>query len=94
VLTDVAADQFLTVVEPSSGAEEWARTASCRASTTVIHGALFLPQTFLPAHAALIDMAGRKATDLHMGMNDVSGLGSGVYFVRSTAGVHRIVLAR
>jgi len=47
------------------------------------------------ARPALLDLTGRKALDLHPGMNDVSRLVPGVYFVRAAGDrPFRVVLAR
>jgi YVTN family beta-propeller protein len=52
---------------------------------TIIRGVLALAGDLRPGtadRAALLDIAGRKVSDLKPGPNDVSGLAPGVYFVR------------
>jgi DNA-binding beta-propeller fold protein YncE len=51
---------------------------------TIIRGVLFLPGASSPKPQApsLMDATGRKVLDLHSGVNDVSRLAPGVYFVR------------
>ena len=54
-------------------------------STTVIRGVLKMPLASSVKHSAssaLFDISGRKILDLHQGLNDVSRLAHGVYFVR------------
>jgi hypothetical protein len=53
-----------------------------RPTTTIVSSVLRLPVQPLPVHPILFDMTGRRVTDLHPGANDVSGLATGVYFVR------------
>jgi hypothetical protein len=53
---------------------------------TVIRGVLLLPPALLTVSSSLLSVDGRKVMDLHPGANDVSGLGSGVYFCRLQAG--------
>lgn len=95
LLTDVAADQFLTIVEPGSGVEERAtRDASRFTRATVVRGVLFLPPSSFSLYTSLFAMTGRAVMTLHPGANDVSNLSPGVYIVRSAAGVAKVVLAR
>jgi hypothetical protein len=57
-----------------------------RQSATVVHGVLWLPpaSSFRPqASSCLLDVTGRKVLDLKPGVNDVSRLSPGVYFVWS-----------
>lgn len=71
---------------------------------TLVRGVLYLPEDsrLKPrATGRLLDATGRCAAELHPGMNDVSRLGAGVYFVhlaygakRGTSSVSRVVLAR
>jgi hypothetical protein len=75
---------------------------------TVVRGTLELPQATSPKPQAtswLLDAAGRRVAELHVGQNDVSRLSPGVYFVRSAVGgersavggrgeVHKVIIAR
>ena len=53
---------------------------------TIVRGVLFLdgdcPRTGTVPRTVLLDVSGRKVMGLKAGMNDVSRLASGVYFVR------------
>ncbi|HTW92770.1 MAG TPA: hypothetical protein VMH22_13850 [bacterium] len=69
---------------------------------SIVRNVLFLPQASdhkLQA-AALLDVAGRRVAELHIGANDVSRLAPGVYFVgdegvgHERAGVRRVVVVR
>ena len=61
---------------------------------TFVRGVLRLegdcPRTGTVPKTALLDATGRKVLGLRPGMNDVSGLAPGVYFVRSVSGVERM----
>jgi len=52
----------------------------------IIRGVLYLPSSTSPSTNSLLDAAGRKALDLRPGVNDVSRLAPGVYFVREQPG--------
>jgi hypothetical protein len=49
---------------------------------TILRGCLRLPTQQTPAQYSLLSVDGRKVMQLHPGPNDVSGMRSGVYFVR------------
>ena len=51
---------------------------------TVIRGVLLLPPSLLSPPSSLFSLDGRKVMDLSPGVNDVSRLSPGVYFVRET----------
>jgi hypothetical protein len=79
VLADVAADQFLVVAEPQTGAEERPDAGQRRATTCKS------PARGLKAGVVAFDVMGRK----------VAVLGSGVYFVRGPeARAGKIVVQR
>jgi hypothetical protein len=77
---------------------------------TIVRGVLVLPElgtrSELPernsvmSRASLLDISGRKVTDLHAGANDVRALAPGVYFVREAQAqaqaqaVRKVVIAR
>lgn len=90
VLTAVAADQHLTVTEPSVAIEQRLTPGAQRKtlSPAIIRGVLWIPASRVEHGASgfLVDAAGRRALDLRPGPNDVSRLAPGVYFVQSTAG--------
>ena len=48
----------------------------------------------VPNQPALLDAAGRIVMNLHPGANDVRHLAPGVYFVRQTSDVARVILTR
>jgi hypothetical protein len=66
-------------------------------AATVIRGVLFLPEA-----SSLLDIAGRKVLNLHVGRNDVRALTLGVYFLREELratspkpqAVRKVVIAR
>ncbi len=64
---------------------------------SVLRGALSLPRSTSPSSSTswLLDISGRKVMELLPGVNDLSGLSPGVYFVRerSAVGCHKVVLA-
>jgi photosystem II stability/assembly factor-like uncharacterized protein len=65
-----------------------------RASTrapTIVRNTLFLPASNVPrgVSGALLDIGGRRVLDLHSGLNDVSGLAPGVYFIGGPASGNR-----
>jgi hypothetical protein len=47
-----------------------------------VRGVLYVGAIPGQSRISLLDIAGRKALNLHPGPNDVSGLAAGVYFVR------------
>jgi YVTN family beta-propeller protein len=62
------------------------QTVSVGSQTTVVHGALFLPEANGDRRGAigeLLDIQGRSVMKLKPGPNDVSRLAPGVYFVRA-----------
>jgi hypothetical protein len=66
---------------------------------TIVHGELTVPLTAyrLPLTARLLNIAGRKVLDLKPGLNDVSRLAPGVYFVSGkgvAAPTWKVVIAR
>jgi DNA-binding beta-propeller fold protein YncE len=71
---------------------------------TVISEKLLIPTPTLRSTVtyALVDVAGRRVTELHPGLNDVSGLAPGVYFLeergvdcgRASASIRKIVVTR
>ena len=79
-----------------------------RLEATIVRGVLFLgagqasghdPNSpsgigSCPCKPVLLDISGRKVLDLVPGANDVSALAPGVYFVRSTQGIRKVVLAK
>jgi len=81
----------------SVGLEELGATGAPRkVGATLVRGVLFLDENGdcpasnsmrcsegLSPFSALLDISGRKVMELQPGANDVSGLASGVYFVRS-----------
>ena len=85
-------------VPPGSGVEESHKpqAASLMPGPTIVRGVLVLGDRGQKTEdrAVLLDAAGRKATDLQPGANDVSHLARGVYFLRSESGMARVVLVR
>ena len=80
----------------STVAEFGVSAAPGRTGGSLVRGRLF--STDRPG-SVLLNAAGRKVAGLHPGMNDVSGLAPGVYFVtvdgsRSTVHVRKVVIAR
>jgi hypothetical protein len=74
-------------------------TYNTQPKATVVRDLLFLPQASGAIHnasSALLDVSGRKLTNLHPGANDVSSLSPGVYFVRqrSMAESWKVVVQR
>jgi hypothetical protein len=68
-----------------------------RASATVVGGALWLAPASSLKHQAssiLADASGRNVARLRPGLNDVSGLAPGVYFVRGASSVTRLAIVR
>jgi len=65
-------------------------------ATTIVRGTLSLRTTMSDSRsgAALLDAAGRKVMELVPGRNDVSGLESGVYFVRIARTARKVLLVR
>jgi phosphoribosylformylglycinamidine (FGAM) synthase PurS component len=55
-------------------------------AASIIRGLLFLPASPLTIHTSLFDITGRQVMALRPGVNDVSALSPGVYFVRFSAG--------
>lgn len=93
--TDYATIHYGDVGVEEMANDEWRVTNS---GPTILHGTYNLqPAVFnLKSAVVLLDAAGRVAARLHQGINDVSRLAPGVYFVyqageRGTA-VHRVVL--
>jgi hypothetical protein len=90
----------------AAGVEESPRPqgTSFKLGPTIISVVLFLPEAagHKPQAASLLDISGRKVLDLKLGVNDVSRLCPGVYFVRgpetgdgrSVACVRKVVLTR
>jgi len=84
----------------ASGVEESLKpqASSRKPATTVVRGALFLPEaaSCKPQAASLLDVSGRKVMGLMAGANDVSRLSPGVYFVREAQAqaVRKVVLTR
>ncbi len=73
------------------------QTASFKLGPSVVRGVLNLQSAIRnpQSEIVLLDAAGRKVLALRPGANDVSRLGSGVYFVRSAAVVPtRVLLVR
>jgi hypothetical protein len=44
--------------------------------------------------ADLLDISGRKVSELHSGVNDMRALAPGVYFVREAQAVRKVVVTR
>ncbi len=76
------------------------QATSLKPQTTVVRGVLRIPVSLFTIHTSLFDMTGRQVMVLHPGVNDVSGLSPGVYFVRETQAqaqaqaVRKVVIAR
>jgi DNA-binding beta-propeller fold protein YncE len=79
-------NSFLSVIRKSAGPAEMGVQAVPEAQATVARGSLNLAGGML---ATLFDMSGRKVANLHPGVNDVSGLAPGVYFVRGLSALSR-----
>jgi len=82
-------DRIWGKVDPNPGIEEQSREAmgnGQKPMATIVRDVLQL-EVDGGQHSAyrveLLDAAGRRVLDLHVGANDVSGLAPGVYFVRS-----------
>jgi len=75
---------------------------SSRLMSTIVTGVLFLPASGegRMAKGELLDISGRKVINLRPGVNDVSSIASGVYFVRavsrelSAVGCSKVVVTR
>jgi YVTN family beta-propeller protein len=77
----------ISVLRDSAGGVEESfrpQATSRKPTPTIIRGVLFLPQATGPKLQAssLMDAAGRKVLNVSPGVNDVSRLAPGVYFVR------------
>ncbi len=102
-LTSVAANQYLTVTEPSAAVAECLRRTvrGLRPTATVVCDVLALsasPYEFRNPRF-LVDASGRRSMSLRPGLNDVSHLAPGVYFVHSSgsgrqSGASRVILYR
>ena len=85
------------VSEPGPGAA----SAASHTGPTVVRGVLWLAQATgdkRQVTSRLLDISGRKALDLKPGLNDVSRLAPGVYFLHTQAdqraGTNRVVIVR
>ncbi len=69
------------------------RAADRRHGPTIVHGVLNWPSM---EAADLLDISGRKVTQLEPGINDLSRIAPGVYFVRSPArsAITKVILGR
>jgi len=68
------------------------QATSLKLGATVVHGVLRLPVSLFTIHASLFDMTGRQVMTLRPGVNDVSRLAPGVYFIRSEPSVVRRII--
>jgi hypothetical protein len=95
-LSSVAANQYLTVTEPSGAVAERPTPGPSRIAlgAAIVHGVLNLRSDIanLTSGIVLIDAAGRRALDLRPGPNDVSSLRPGVYFVHPS--LQKVVIAK
>ena len=89
-------------IPPGMEESSMPRTAGSRPLPSIIRGVLFLPgaASHKPQAASLLDISGRKVTDLLAGANDVRALAPGVYFVREAQAqaqaqaIRKIVITR
>jgi hypothetical protein len=68
-------------------------------ATTVVCGTLFLPPALITHRSSLITSDGREVLDLKPGVNDVSRLAPGVYFVHSSlanlpSSIEKVIVTR
>jgi hypothetical protein len=64
-------------------------------AATVVRGMLLLPSSsFDISHSSLLDASGRKVLAVHPGLNDVSRLAPGIYFVREAQAIRKIIVTR
>jgi hypothetical protein len=80
--------EWFSTNAPAGIAEETsnAELRAPNSSPTVVRGVLLLPEATSPnlqAPSCLLDVSGREVMDLKPGVNDVSHLSPGVYFLRS-----------
>ncbi|MFO7651887.1 MAG: YncE family protein [bacterium] len=96
-------DNVVFVIRDTSTAvaEEATDSVVQRASSRIVHGVLDLPATGVgrQASSVLVNAAGSKVANLRPGLNDVSRLSSGVYFIRrlgpsEPADLERVLLVR
>jgi len=99
-------DRIWGKMNPSPGIEETMNDerATMNSLPTIVRRVLHLPASSVRrgASSALLNAAGRKVMDLRAGVNDVSGLAPGVYFVRGPKtddgrpdpAVRKVVIAR
>jgi YVTN family beta-propeller protein len=91
VYTANDAGSSISVIRTAAGVEDAAaaeaRSAGCR--TSIVQGRLNLRSP-----TVLLDAAGRKATALRPGSNDVSFLAPGVYFACSSGRVGKVVVLK
>jgi len=91
------------LMDPNPGVGEMLTTdvRTMKRGATMVRFSLVIPASELTSgtSSVLLDIAGRKALDLHPGANDVRALAPGVYFVRQesdvkheASGVTKVVL--
>jgi hypothetical protein len=82
-------DTTVGVEEPGSLKPQ---ATSLKLGATVVRGVLHLPVSLFTIHTSLFDMTGRQVMTLRPGVNDVSRLAPGVYFIRSEPSVVRRII--
>jgi hypothetical protein len=80
---------------PIAVSEQTNKRQARMSGATFFGNFLSLPASFgWHSPPMLIDISGRRVMELHSGTNDISHLTSGVYFIKGTSGIRRVLILR